>query len=55
MTDNSQLKSLSQLNQEMSEAALKLEKSLDKKDSIEAERLKSLILVLQKKFMNLLH
>ena len=54
MTDSSQLQSLSQLNQEMSEAVSKLENALGSNNSVEAERLKALLLVLQKKISNLL-
>ena len=55
MMENSQLQSLSQLNQEMADAVLKLRDEINNNDGVEVERLKALILVLQKKIFNALH
>ena len=55
MMENSQLQSLSQLNQEMADAVLKLRDKINNNEGVEVERLKALILVLQKKIFNALH
>jgi len=55
MMENNQLQSLSQLNQEMTDAVFRLRDKINNNDGVEVERLKALILVLQKKIFNALH
>ncbi len=52
MTESWKLQVLAQLNQEMIDAVAKLQNAIEKGDSLEVEKTKALILVLQKKISN---
>jgi hypothetical protein len=52
MIESEKLQVLAQLNQEMIDAVAKLQNALEKSDSLEVEKIKALILVLQKKISN---
>ena len=54
MIDSEKLQLLGQLNQEMIDAVAKLQGTLESSNSLEIEKLKALVLVLQKKILNLL-